>query len=144
MPRPITLFTGQWADLPFETVCAKAKAFGYDGVEIACWGDHFEVDKALESGIYRATATISWSHGSVLMISTHLAGQCVCDRSTSAMPASSPSTADGKETVCARRRGNAHSPLREVQRKHRLLHRLAHLHMVYSFPPNPGDFLGKD
>ena len=48
MARPVTLFSGQWADLPFETVCAKAKQFGYDGVELPCWGDHFEVDKALK------------------------------------------------------------------------------------------------
>ena len=47
MARPVTLFTGQWADLSIETMCQKAKSFGYDGVELACWGDHFEVDKAL-------------------------------------------------------------------------------------------------
>ena len=52
MARPVTLFTGQWADLTFDTVCAKAKSFGYDGVEIACWGDHFEVDKALSDDAY--------------------------------------------------------------------------------------------
>ena len=46
MPRPVTLFTGQWADLPFTTILQKAKSFGYDGVELACWGDHFEVAKA--------------------------------------------------------------------------------------------------
>ena len=46
MGRPVTLFTGQWADLSCETMIQKAKAFGYDGVELACWGDHFEVAKA--------------------------------------------------------------------------------------------------
>ena len=46
MSRAVTLFTGQWADLPLETMVSKAKDFGYDGVELACWGDHFEVDKA--------------------------------------------------------------------------------------------------
>ena len=46
MSRPVTLFTGQWADLPIETMLTKAKSFGYDGVELACWGDHFEVAKA--------------------------------------------------------------------------------------------------
>ncbi|MCK7522303.1 MAG: Gfo/Idh/MocA family oxidoreductase [Ignavibacteriales bacterium] len=43
MARPVTLFTGQWADLPFEEVCQKAEAWGYDGLEIACWGDHMDV-----------------------------------------------------------------------------------------------------
>jgi uncharacterized protein YecA (UPF0149 family) len=40
------LFTGQWADLTLETLAAKAADFGYDGLELACWGDHFEVSKA--------------------------------------------------------------------------------------------------
>ena len=52
MARPITLFTGQWADLPFEEVCRLASEWGYDGLEIACWGDHFEVDKALAEDGY--------------------------------------------------------------------------------------------
>jgi sugar phosphate isomerase/epimerase len=42
MPRPVCLFTGQWADLPLEKLCEKAKTFGYDGLELACWGDHFD------------------------------------------------------------------------------------------------------
>ena len=46
MKRPVTLFTGQWADLTLEEVCKKAAAFGYDGLELACWGDHIEVEKA--------------------------------------------------------------------------------------------------
>ena len=81
MPRPITLFTGQWADLTFDTLCAKAKAFGYDGVEIACWGDHIEVDKALSSDKYiRNRWDILEKHGlKCFAISTHLVGQCVCD-----------------------------------------------------------------
>lgn len=46
MGRPVTLFTGQWADLDCETIITKAKAMGYDGVEFGCWGDHFEVANA--------------------------------------------------------------------------------------------------
>ena len=52
MSRPVTLFTGQWADLPFAEMARKAKEFGYDGMELACWGDHFEVDKALADDSY--------------------------------------------------------------------------------------------
>ena len=48
MSRPFTLFTGQWADLPLEEV-RLAEQWGYDGLELACWGDHFEVDRALGS-----------------------------------------------------------------------------------------------
>ncbi|MFM8289892.1 MAG: sugar phosphate isomerase/epimerase, partial [Planctomycetaceae bacterium] len=43
MPRrPVTLFTGQWADLSLEVLCKKASEWGFDGLELACWGDHFE------------------------------------------------------------------------------------------------------
>ena len=82
MPRPITLFTGQWADLPFEEVCRLASEWGYDGLEIACWGDHFEVDQALADDVLRRPAswTILDKHGlKVWAISNHLVGQAVCD-----------------------------------------------------------------
>jgi sugar phosphate isomerase/epimerase len=81
MARPVTLFTGQWADLPFETLCQKAKDFGYDGLELACWGDHFEVDKALEDDSYvKGRWDILNKYGlKCFAISTHLVGQCVCD-----------------------------------------------------------------
>ena len=52
MTRPITLFTGQWADLPFEEMCRLASEWGYDGLEIACWGDHFDVWQAVEDDGY--------------------------------------------------------------------------------------------
>ena len=81
MARPVTLFTGQWADLTLDDVARKAKAFGYDGLELACWGDHFEVDKALASDSYlRGRRDILEKHGlKCFAISTHLVGQCVCD-----------------------------------------------------------------
>jgi len=79
MARPVTLFTGQWADLPLETMCQKAKSFGYDGVELACWGDHFEVDKADDAYCKQKRALLE-KHGLHLYsISTHLVGQAVCD-----------------------------------------------------------------
>lgn len=82
MPRPVTLFTGQWADLPFDTLCEKAKSFGYDGVEIACWGDHFDVERALsEDGYIQGRWDILNKHGlKCYAISNHLVGQAVCDR----------------------------------------------------------------
>src|ERR1700709_230284 len=81
MARPVTLFTGQWADLPFETICAKAKQFGYDGIELPCWGDHFEVDRALkDKGYVKGRWDVLRSHGlKVYAISNHLVGQAVCD-----------------------------------------------------------------
>lgn len=81
MARPITLFTGQFADLPLETLAQKAKDWGYDGLELACWGDHFEVDKALESdGYVRRKRELLEAYGlRCFAISCHLVGQCVAD-----------------------------------------------------------------
>jgi sugar phosphate isomerase/epimerase len=81
MARPVTLFTGQWADLSFDEICKKAKSFGYDGVELACWGDHFEVDKALKDANYcKGRWDILKSHGlRAFAISSHLIGQAICD-----------------------------------------------------------------
>jgi sugar phosphate isomerase/epimerase len=47
MARPVTLFTGQWANLPSEEFAPLVKEMGYDGLELACLDDHFEVNKAL-------------------------------------------------------------------------------------------------
>ncbi len=82
MPRPLCLFTGQWADLSLETLAAKAKQFGYDGLELACWGDHFDVQRALQEKDYaRRHWEVLLDHGLVsLAISNHLVGQAVCDR----------------------------------------------------------------
>ena len=38
MARPVTLFTGQWADLPFSEMAQKTKGFGYDGIELGVLG----------------------------------------------------------------------------------------------------------
>lgn len=82
MARPVTLFTGQWADLPLEEVAKKAKSFGYDGLELACWGDHFEVEKALESDSYvREKHELLERHGlQCFAISNHLVGQAISDK----------------------------------------------------------------
>jgi sugar phosphate isomerase/epimerase len=82
MGRLVTLFTGQWADLPFETICEKAKKFGYDGVELACWGDHFEVDKAAKDASYvkKKWEVLADFGLDCVAVSAHLVGQAVCDR----------------------------------------------------------------
>ncbi|MDK3160720.1 sugar phosphate isomerase/epimerase [Anaerolineae bacterium CFX9] len=81
MARPVTLFTGQWADLTLETLAQKVSAMGYDGLELACWGDHFEVDKALSDDSYiRSRKDILEKYNlKCFAISTHLVGQCVAD-----------------------------------------------------------------
>src|SRR6185436_16621565 len=81
MTRPITLFTGQWADLTLDAVAEKAASWGYDGLELACWGDHFDVSKALSDDKYTQTRyDILEKHGlKCWAISNHLVGQAVCD-----------------------------------------------------------------
>lgn len=81
MRRPVTLFTGQWADLPLEVLAEKAASFGYDGLELACWGDHFDVDKALSGDSYCKSrwAILDKHKLKCYAISNHLVGQCVCD-----------------------------------------------------------------
>ncbi len=82
MSRPLTLFTGQWADLTLEVLAEKAKRFGYDGLELACWGDHFEVSRANAEPDYIAKKKAALAkHGlQVFAISNHLVGQAVADQ----------------------------------------------------------------
>ena len=81
MARPVTLFTGQWADLPLTELAAKAKAMGYDGLELACWGDHFDVEKAASCDDYcKERWEILGDHGlTAFAVSNHLVGQAICD-----------------------------------------------------------------
>ncbi len=81
MARPVTLFTGQWADLPLAHMVKLTKQFGYDGIELACWGDHFEVDKAMSQDDYcsKKRALLDANGLQCHAISAHLVGQAVCD-----------------------------------------------------------------
>ncbi len=81
MARPVTLFTGQWADLPLAELAPLAKQMGYDGLELACWGDHFDVQKALSEPDYaQGRHDLLAEHDlKCYAISNHLVGQAVCD-----------------------------------------------------------------
>lgn len=78
--RPVTLFTGQWADLPFTTMAEKARQFGYDGLELACWGDHFDVAQGQDKSYTDTRWEVLNAQGlKCFAISNHLVGQAVCD-----------------------------------------------------------------
>src|SRR5665647_2432613 len=81
MARPITLFTGQWADLPFEEVARLASEWGYQGLEIACWGDHLDPWQGAEDDAYiqGKLDLLERYNLKVYAISNHLKGQAVCD-----------------------------------------------------------------
>jgi len=98
MTRPVTIFSGQWADLPFEKFCEKAKSFGYDGIEIACWGDHLDLKKAATDLKYvEDLKNILKNYGlKVWAIGTHLIGQCVGDNWEPRLNGFAPSALAGK------------------------------------------------
>ncbi len=81
MARPVTLFTGQWADLPLKELAPLAKNMGFDGLELACWGDHFDVNAAAESKKYcqEQWKTLTDNGLTAFSVSNHLVGQAVCD-----------------------------------------------------------------
>ena len=81
MARNVTLFTGQWADLPLVEVAATAAEMGYDGLELACWGDHMDVVKAARSKSYceEQLAVLADQGLGCWALGNHLSGQLVCD-----------------------------------------------------------------
>jgi len=81
MARLVTLFTGQWADLSFEEICEKARSFGYEGLEIACWGDHMDVEKGANDPDYikEKKAVLNKYNLKCVSMGAHLSGQCVGD-----------------------------------------------------------------
>ena len=82
MARAVTLFTGQWADLPLADLAATCGGWGFDGLELACWGDHFEVDRVLAEEQYaRELRDLLGRNGlGCWALGAHLVGQAVCDR----------------------------------------------------------------
>ena len=152
MPRPHTLFTGQWADLPLDVLAEKAAAWGYTGLELACWGDHFDVQRAVSEPGYctKKREQLAQYGLDVYAISNHLVGQAVCDpiderhksilpehiwgdgdpvsvraRATEEMKATAKAAAELGVTVV---NGFTGSPI---------------WHLLYSFPPVPEDWIEK-
>ena len=148
MPRPVTLFTGQWADLPIEDLAAKAGDWGFDGLELACWGDHFEVEKALaDEGYCRSRQEIlERNHLNVLAIGAHLVGQAVCDRIDARHQAILPpeiygdGEQEGVRTRAAERmKDTARAAARLGVRQVNGFTGSPIWHLIYSFPPNDFD-----
>jgi len=142
MARPVTLFTGQWADLPIEKLAAKAKDFGYDGLELACWGDHFEVEKALKDKDYckKKRALLEKKGLNVWAISNHLAGQLVCDLNDARSNAFAPKNTHGNPEAM---RAWAIQAMKDTAKAAKQLGvgvvcgftGSSIWHMLYSFPP---------
>jgi sugar phosphate isomerase/epimerase len=98
MGKPITIFTGQWADLTFEELCKKAAAWGYDGLEIACWGDHMDVRRGAGDANYieEKKKILEKYNLKCWALGAHLAGQCVGDRYDERLDTFAPDDVKGK------------------------------------------------
>ena len=146
MGRPVTLFTGQWADLPLDTMLQKAKAFGYDGVELACWGDHFEVEKADQAYCDDKRAKLKAAGLQCHAISTHLVGQAICDNIDERHQCILPAHVWGDGNPEGVRQRAAEELIKTAHAAKRFGVSVVNgftgssiWHLVYSFPPNlPG------
>ncbi len=152
MPRPLTLFTGQWADLPLDVLAEKAAAWGYTGLELACWGDHFDVQRAVTDPGYctKKREQLAQYGMDVHAISNHLVGQAVCDpideRHRSILP--EHVWADGDPAGV---RGRAAEEMKATARAASefgvpVVNGFTGSpiwHLLYSFPPVPQDWIEK-
>ncbi len=143
MSRPVTLFTGQWADLPLEVLAQKAASWGYDGLELACWGDHLDVERGAVDKEYCAAklALLKKHNLKLFAISHHLAGQLVCDpnndiRSDGFAPASCAGDAEKKRAWAVETMKNAARTARNLGLN--VVNGFTGSpiwHLLYSFPP---------
>ncbi len=145
MPRPVTLFTGQWADLPLETLAQKASAWGFDGLELACWGDHFDVRRALAEPDYvkNKRALLEKYNLQSFAIATHLVGQAVCDnidaRHKGILPAEVWGDGDPegvRQRAASRVMDTARAAAKFGVAQVNGFTGSSIWHMLYSFPPN--------
>jgi sugar phosphate isomerase/epimerase len=148
MGRPVTLFTGQWADLPLEKLAEKASKWGFDGLELACWGDHFEVDRALAEPDYcnKKWEVLNKYNLKCFAISTHLVGQAVCDPIDARHKGILPPDVwgDGDPEGVRQRAANKVMDTARAAAKFNVKQVNGFTgssvwHMLYSFPPNDWD-----
>ena len=143
MGRKVTLFTGQWADLPLKELASKAAGWGYDGLELACWGDHMDVEKAAADKSYcqKQLDILKKNNLAVFAVSHHLAGQLVCDlnndsRSDAFAPADCAGDAKKKRTWAVETMKNTARAAKNLGVK--VVNGFTGSsiwHMLYSFPP---------
>ena len=145
MARPVTLFTGQWADLALEELAGKTSSWGFDGLELACWGDHFEVDRALAEPDYlRQKRALLDRHGlDCWALGAHLVGQAVCDPIDSRHEAILPAEVWGngdpegvRRRAATRMQDTARAAAAFGVAQVNGFSGSSVWHMLYSFPPN--------
>lgn len=148
MARKVTIFTGQWADLPLEQLAPMMKSFGYDGLELASWGDHFDIDLAAESKAYcddkRAFLA---KHGlDSFAISNHVPGQLTCDRLDERHNAFAPTEIQGNFPAMAEWAAKRQMKAAKAARNFGIDVVTSFTgspiwHLLYSFPPVPPEMI---
>jgi sugar phosphate isomerase/epimerase len=81
MARPILLFSNGWADLPLQELASKMSEWGYVGVELACWGDHLEIQRAVSEPDYcsEKLEVLAKHDLQVPVVAAHRVGTAICD-----------------------------------------------------------------
>ena len=81
MSRLVTLMTCQWADLEMEEMFRLAKEMGYEGVELATWGNHLDLKRAVNDDAYveEVKGLLAKYDLKCEALATHIIGQCVGD-----------------------------------------------------------------
>lgn len=98
MSRLVTLMTCQWADLEMEEMFRLAKDMGYDGVELACWGKHLDLKRAVEDDSYvqEVKDLLKKYDLECHALATHIIGQCVGDYNDPRLDNFAPSSLAGQ------------------------------------------------
>ena len=103
MSRPVTLFTAQFSDMPFDDLAALARDCGYDGLELATFGGYLDIERAADDRAYCDELLKKLDRYGLKLraISNHFAGQLVCDpdndsRSDAFAPANCAGNAEAK------------------------------------------------
>jgi sugar phosphate isomerase/epimerase len=145
MSRPVTLCTAQWADMPMEEMAQKASQWGYDGLELACWGNHFNVQRALTEKEYlpQLQAILDQHNLKCFALATHLVGQAVCDNIDTRHKSILPDHVwgDGDPEGVRQRAAKEVADTARAAAKFGV-HQINGFtgssvwHMIYSFPPN--------
>jgi len=145
MSRPVTLCTAQWADMPMEEMAQKASQWGYDGLELACWGNHFNVQRALTEKEYlpQLQAILDQHNLKCFALATHLVGQAVCDNIDTRHKSILPDHVwgDGDPEGVRQRAAKEVADTARAASKFGV-HQINGFtgssvwHMIYSFPPN--------
>jgi len=141
--RLVTLCTGQFADIPLEELAPLAASWGFEGLELACWGDHVDVDRAATDIAYAQSRVeiLAKSGLKVKAISNHLAGQLVCDLNDDARtdvfaPASCAGNANAKRAWAIEAMKNSARAAKNIGVD--VVNGFTGSsiwHMLYSFPP---------